>query len=452
MKRLIFILILLFSCNSYAEWGGVNSKITGDSGKKADVIAIDGHDGLVTISPGYVSTTNSTSETLAGDAQFSGTWEDVTNCGVIVITVIASHASATDGLCIQFSSDGTNIDSTDAFMIPANIGKTFSFQAATKYYRVMYTNGSTIQTSFRLQTMLKPYYVKPSSHRVADAISDQDDAELITNVNKGLGDLSGTFDNVTTYRGVMNVNSAWVHRKIVNETFHQHDGTTSLNSAATAGDTSISVDDTTGFIVGDEIKLEETVAGVGFQEIGLMTITIVAAGTPGTLTLDRPLGFDYTTAAVASNVESNMTLAVGTLASPQIYEIYPPPGTVWQFTRVLFSITDATAPDDGKFGGMLALTNGVSLRATTESGRTVIFGNWKTNGDMKLDMYDVTYTDKALAGNHGVNGRWTFTRAEVVAELNGDADPVQKLEVLIQDDLTDLITFTMRAQGRVFSP
>ena len=71
---------------------------------------------------------------------------------------------------------------------------------------------------------------------------------------------------------------------------------------------------------------------------------------------------------------------------------------------------------------------------------------------MKLDMYDVLYSDKAPAGNNGTNGRWTFTKAEVVAELDGDASPIQKLEVLVQDDLTGLISFTMRGQGRVFSP
>ena len=45
----------------------------------------------------------------------------------------------------------------------------------------------------------------------------------------------------------------------------------------------------------------------------------------------------------------------------------------------------------------------------------------------------------------------------LVAELDGDATgPVQQLFVYVQDDLTtgtpDLTSFTIRAQGRVFSP
>jgi len=37
-------------------------------------------------------------------------------------------------------------------------------------------------------------------------------------------------------------------------------------------------------------------------------------------------------------------------------------------------------------------------------------------------------------------------------ELDGDSSPIQTMELLIQDDLTELIDYRMRAQGRVFSP
>ena len=156
-----------------------------DGTDTADVIPTNGLKGVVAIAPGHISTDNSTSTPLSGDAVFTGTFEDITNFGVIVITLNSSHASITDGLCIDFSSDGVNIDSQDKFTVPANTGKTFSFQAATKYFRVVYTNGSTLQTHFRLQTTLKPYYVKPSSHRISDNISPEDDAELVKAILTG---------------------------------------------------------------------------------------------------------------------------------------------------------------------------------------------------------------------------------------------------------------------------
>jgi len=166
----------------------------------ADVIATNGQNGLVAIAPGHVSTDNSTSVVLGADATYTGTYEDVTNFGVIIVTVNASHASATDGLCIDFSSDGTNVDGTDVFTIPASTGKTFSFQTQTKFYRIRYINGSTLQTHFRLQVTLKPYYVKPSSHRIGDSIVAEDDAELVKAVLTGLAP-AGDFRNVLVTNG-----------------------------------------------------------------------------------------------------------------------------------------------------------------------------------------------------------------------------------------------------------
>jgi hypothetical protein len=93
--------------------------------------------------------------------------------------VKASRASATDGLVAEFSPDGINWDNKDFYTITAGAGKVYSFQPAARYFRVVYTNGATAQTYFRLQTSLKPYYVKPSSHRIGDLISSQDDAELV---------------------------------------------------------------------------------------------------------------------------------------------------------------------------------------------------------------------------------------------------------------------------------
>jgi len=261
--------------------------------------------------------------------------------------------------------------------------------------------------------------------------------------------ISGFVEDITSYRGSLNVNNAWVNRKIVNESFHEHDtATTNPTTGITVGDTDVTVDSVAGFSVGDVIKLEEDVSGVGIQEIGVLTITIIAGSV---LTFDRPISNDYTTAATIERVVTNMAVS-GTLANPVIFQIDPPLGTIWQFTRILISMTHTAAGDDGKFGGIAALTNGVSFRATSAAGRTVTYANWKTNGDMSLDMFDVVYTDKAPAGANGTKGRWTFTKAEVVAEIDGDASPIQQLEVLIQDDLTGLTSFQIKGQGRVFSP
>lgn len=139
---------------------------------------------LVTLA-GVVSTNNSTSANLAGDAVFTGTADDVLNYGAIIISLHPNQDSAVDGLEIQFSPDNSHWDSTDVFSIFADESKTFTFQPVMRYFRIKYTNGSTPQTEFHLQTQFRASYIKPSSHRVEESISSEDDAELVKSVLTG---------------------------------------------------------------------------------------------------------------------------------------------------------------------------------------------------------------------------------------------------------------------------
>lgn len=165
-----------------------------DNSNRANVITANGYLGLVTVTPGHISDTNSTSSPLSAGATFTGTSTETINHGIAMVSVFSDVASATDGLSIQFSSDNTNWDITDEYTIPANKGKIFSVQTSARYMRVVYTNGGSNQTAFRLQTVMKPYYVKPSSHRVADSITGQDDSELVKAVITGENP-AGTFVN-----------------------------------------------------------------------------------------------------------------------------------------------------------------------------------------------------------------------------------------------------------------
>jgi len=266
----------------------------------------------------------------------------------------------------------------------------------------------------------------------------------VTSRIEAVSELTEEVESINSFRGALNVNPAWVHRKIVNETFHRETGVNSdLAVAASAGDTSMTLVSSTGFVIGNEIKICEG----SIQEIGLITVTNIVGNV---LTLDRPLANDYTIGLNICQVTSSMNV-VGSLASPIEFEIRPPAGTIWQITRLLISIADGSPMDDGLFGSLSSLTNGVVLGAVTEADREIIYGNWKNNGDIKLDMYDVEYSDKAPAGEYGLRGRWSFTKAEVIAEIDGD-EANQKLKILIQDDLSDLTNFRIKAQGRVFSP
>lgn len=122
-----------------------------------------------------ISTANSTTSVLSGGAAFTGTSEDVSNYSVIHINVFASHASATDGLSLQQSSNGTNWDLADTYTVPAAAGRSWTINPAAQFFRLVYTNGGTLQTSFRLQTIYKRFIADRSTDRAGDAVSNEMD-------------------------------------------------------------------------------------------------------------------------------------------------------------------------------------------------------------------------------------------------------------------------------------
>jgi hypothetical protein len=125
-----------------------------------------------------VNTANSSAVALTGGAAFTGTAVDVSGYSSINVSVFADQASATNGLSMQQSSDATNWDVVDAYTVPlmtAGNGKTYSVQVAARYFRVVYTNGATPNTLFRLQTMLKTGTGPTSSNRPSDGYSNEND-------------------------------------------------------------------------------------------------------------------------------------------------------------------------------------------------------------------------------------------------------------------------------------
>lgn len=145
---------------------------------------------------GFVDENNSSAIPLGANETFTGVSVNIEDFAIIYVNVKSDVASAIDGLSVQQSTDGVDWEHIDTFSIQAATAKTFSFQAAAKFLKVEYTNGSTNQSYFRLQTVLKKTYGKPSSHRIQDSIADDDDAELVKAVLTGKN--NGTFVNVRT--------------------------------------------------------------------------------------------------------------------------------------------------------------------------------------------------------------------------------------------------------------
>lgn len=133
--------------------------------------------GVVALNNALVSTVNSSTVNIAASGTFIGTAEDASDYSHISVTIFSSHVSATDGLQLQHSHDGTNWDFTDMFTIPAATGKQFSAGVSAKFFRILYTNGATLTTSFRLQVIYSKATKKSSSIRALDARSVENDFE-----------------------------------------------------------------------------------------------------------------------------------------------------------------------------------------------------------------------------------------------------------------------------------
>jgi hypothetical protein len=108
-----------------------------------------------------VSTANSSTTPLGISGVFTGTAELTDAYSTITIFAFSDKASATNGLSLQFSQDATNWDFLSATSVAANDGVTLVLAPVGRYFRVIYTNGGTAQTTFRLQTKFHSVALSP---------------------------------------------------------------------------------------------------------------------------------------------------------------------------------------------------------------------------------------------------------------------------------------------------
>ena len=98
---------------------------------------------------------NSSTTVLAANASFTGTGTNVTRYQSIYVTVFSTQASATNGLTIQFSQDNVNWVTSSSLTVTASQNLSTTINISAQYFRIVYTNGGTLQTTFRLQTCLQ---------------------------------------------------------------------------------------------------------------------------------------------------------------------------------------------------------------------------------------------------------------------------------------------------------
>jgi len=128
---------------------------------------------------------NSTATPLAGAATFTGTAEDVSAYPELVVGVI-SDVSGT--FTLEFSSDSTNWDFTETVAYTLQPNFTYTTAVKARYYRLVYVNGTSAQTFFRLQSIA----------RIASPSSSSGSSE--TKVSLGVTNTNPIFDAFNRFR------------------------------------------------------------------------------------------------------------------------------------------------------------------------------------------------------------------------------------------------------------
>lgn len=244
--------------------------------------------------------------------------------------------------------------------------------------------------------------------------------------------------------GAVAVNIQDQHTKILDLNFIQAIGAaTTLSANVTSEDTTINTVADPGFVAGREFCICDSAGNFYFGGV----LSSSGSG-PYATVVDTPVDFAFSSGDSVIVATRHVNVA-GSLAAPEIFSIGPVTSGAnveLDITRILGIVTDAAAMDDGKFGSLNALTNGCVLRVN--NGSIVNLWNVKTNGDIGLICFDAQYTSKAPAGENGFRFRNTYAGQEkhgVTVRL----EPGDTLELLIQDDLTDLTDFNLMAQGHV---
>lgn len=254
-------------------------------------------------------------------------------------------------------------------------------------------------------------------------------------------DVTVVGDNVS-----LNVDIQDRETPLVDLHFYTNGATTFFASTVTVNTVTGLLPKAHGISAGDYVRISE---GEEFYDADVQAIGVGPSF--DTLHVDTPFDFAFTASAVIAPGSSNLAqdgsaAALTAFVSPQ----HNSDGFSFHITRIMISITDATAMDDGIFGGDVALTNGIVVRTLIDGVLHNLF-NAKTNGDLAAHAYDLTYASKPPAGSgHGLRWRRTFggqSKGGSVIALSSTTN--DQIQIIIRDDLTGLVTFTAVAQGHV---
>lgn len=137
--------------------------------------------------------------------------------------------------------------------------------------------------------------------------------------------------------------------------------------------------------------------------------------------------------------------AIGDYSTPDEFYISGPSSGRMVLERMIIHVRDGSGFSAEKYGGLTALTNGLSVAVVTE-GETVDLTDGvpvKTNAAWGRLCYDLAFHITG-AGDDFMSVRWTFSRSGKPIVLKSATD---KLGVTLNDDMTGLVEHYFMVQG-----
>ena len=133
----------------------------------------------------------------------------------------------------------------------------------------------------------------------------------------------------------------------------------------------------------------------------LFTQMKVTSVTDNAITVEMPVASDFPDTATVIRGNTNMNID-GNAVPTDFKFTFPGAQIPIDLSTIILTMQHgANVPDDGKFGGLTALTKGIYFRQV--NGNRVNLGNYTNNQAFKDVGADVEYTTKAPAGTNGTN-------------------------------------------------
>ena len=212
---------------------------------------------------------------------------------------------------------------------------------------------------------------------------------------------------------------------------------TTLTVGGALDDYLITVASSTSLAVGQYLTIYSPTANrVFFADVQAVNAQLI--------TLDRPLDFafeigsDVTVGSTNMNVNGSVTPQIFGVRNPGITDI----PLVVDISRIMLSSLTASEPQLSDFGDITGgLDRGIQLRRVDGTYQNI--ANFKTNMEIKEAVFDLEIQTVAKNSQDGITGRFTFEKLGQVVRIGAGED----LQIVIQDDLTSLTTFTVLAEG-----